>query len=398
MAVEPFKEDFFERVIDVKWETEPEVFWMIGAGAPGFVNGSISGDTHGWIWRSSDGKRWYGTDLHRSGHAGIGCFFGACWMRQGLAIGAKPIWVLAGGTSANQPAGCIIHSTDGESVDIGDKVNFDRLHAFQYILQDIGGVVAYNMNTFGLFLHFDGYFSANGQTWTPTSYHNDIPPTTFAAMAMTTAMESPVQPMARAAPVAMPFEHPIAIPFMTEPDQPATSKAMLLPPQAATMAAEITPFASVPSSKGSRADKILFKGSNIFATGKVKKGPHRGKTLTIRIQPYHYPQGGGAHGDNTVIVFDSKTGQNLGTFDTRIKRSISIGYGHYVFVVTGSSGATRSTIAWSEDGIKWRRVELGPHYQINAIAVGPRPSGATPKPRRADESFNALPPTAPSPA
>jgi hypothetical protein len=184
------------------------------------------------------------------------------------------------------------------------------------------------------------------------------------------------------------------------PDRPVLFRAVdnevLLAPEASLLSAstfaEITPFA--PGDTQKRADEIVFKNTGVFATGKVRKGPFRGKQLTIQIDPYHYPSGGGAHGDHTVKVYaqDKQASKYVGQFDTNVFRTMSIGYGHYTFVVTGSSSGggfdpngQRSTIAWSEDGIKWRRVDLGYFGQINGIAVGPRPKDADPTPPGADE-------------
>lgn len=139
------------------------------------------------------------------------------------------------------------------------------------------------------------------------------------------------------------------------------------------------PLAAEGSGGGKKADQIVFQPATSVAAGKVKKGPYKGKTISIEIDPYHHYPDGGDHGDSTVkvtVVGDEKT--KPVTANTGIARSIVVGYGYYVFVVGGSSGdvpnqGQKTTLAWSEDGVQWKKMEFGLHSQVNVVCVGPRP-------------------------
>lgn len=388
MATEPFKEDFFERLIDINWETEPEVFWLVGAGNPAFVNGLNYGDLHGYVWRSSDGKHWYGTDLWRPGLRGFGGLFSGVWFRKDLAKGAPPIWVIGGGTNRSQPSSCVGYSLDGETFSVDTRTVFDLVHICENFYPGDGFVFMEQMITFAFYLHFDYFKSSDGIHWAPPNFHGgvtDAPGMVAAAAGARTFASSAESKLVSIIDPALTPENTTMESLMAAAAAPAVNTASM----SAVRSAEATPFAGIGAQL--KSDEILYIHTQVYATGRVKKGPFRGRRLIIQIYPYHYPYGGGAHGDNTVMVIDAKTGQQLGIFKSGVQRSISIGYGHYVFVVTGSGGAgsaagQKSTLAWSEDAINWKVINLGNHNQINAIAVGPRPAGAKPTPPKPTET------------
>lgn len=392
----PFKEDFFERVVDVKWESEPEVHWMIGSGAALIVNAMPYGDTMAWMWTSDNGKKWKGQNLGiRPVQKGFGVLYCGCWMRDGLREGAPPVWVMGGGTSRLQATSAMGSSTDAKT--FGNMVSMDERHVCEQIGPSNGGIYMYGFATMAW--HYDYFSSSDGITWSPDNYHGgdtsgsgrsaetvSIEEAEDIALGYARATNlnelTPVVP--RSSLVKILTSGPVQ-----KLEVPPTRR-LLMPREAVTPMNSPGLFATGAESKG---DKMVFNECGVFASGKVRTGPFKGKRIGVAITPYHYYPGGGDHGDSTVAVYDMKSGQQQrsnsedGLYDTGIKRSIAVGYGHYTFVVTGSSGGagrqntlanTKSTIAWSTTGVTWKKVELGIHDQINVIAVGPRPKHHNP--------------------
>jgi hypothetical protein len=325
-----FKEDFFERVVDVNWESEPKVYWVCGTGAPLIVNGMIMGDNHGWAFTSGDGKHWSGTDLFKHDGQGIGALYTGCWLREGLEEGNAPVWMMAGGTSKTVCASCASYTTTGTDYSADDRTVFDDRHACDFTIFGGGSSITVISQFDFPDWHTDRFNSSNGRTWSPKKYHGDDADG-FAAAA------TGVAPIFGYSPVAH---------FVSA--DPADPKSLLVPINRPLL----TPMPTAGGSGGSKkADKMIFNPSTHYAAGKVKKGPFKGKTISVEIKPYHNPPGGGAHGDSTVevTVIGGDEQEEPQTASTGITRTIAIGYGYYTFVIGGSSGGGSSTVAWEED-------------------------------------------------
>jgi hypothetical protein len=362
-----FREDFFERVIDVNWESEPKVYWVAGTGHPNIVNG-MPGDNHGYALTSEDGKHWKGIDLFKTNGQGIGPLYTGCWLREGLQEGNHPVWMMAGGTSETVCSSCACYTDTGTDFNIANRTVFDERHACDSTDSASNLIFVGSHFTFPDF-HKDFFRSPNGRQWQPKSYHggeggggeNGGGEEAFAALSA--APNSSFSPVAH---------------FVSA--DPADPKSPLIPVRRSLLMP--TPLAAEGSGGDKKADQIVFQGSTHIASGKVKKGPFSGKKISVEIKPYHSPPEGGAHGDATVevkVVGDDKTEPK--TINTGVARSIAVGYGYYTFVVGGSSGSVpnrgqRTTLAWSEDGVQWKKVEMGLHSQVNPICVGPRPKKA----------------------
>jgi hypothetical protein len=360
-----YKEDFFERVINVSWETEPKVYWMAGSGYPIITNGGI-GDNKAWMFTSEDGIHWDQTNIsihHGPGPYGIGAVYGGGWMREGMTSGGNPVWVFVGADGRGLCASMAAYSNDG--LKLSDLQTFSQRHACETFIhteyQTAPAVMTSSQYNFPNW-HADQWFSFNGRTWIPqlSPDHTEIP----AQLAVASAAVIPSS--GRAAILVDAPEHVVRAfqQSLFEPMSPS-----LLVPEAPS----ITPFAQV------KPEDIVFIGSDIKATGKVKKGDQSGKKITCKLANWDFNRP--AHGDDKVDVLDEK-GKKIDTVSCGIQRTECLSYGYYTFVVGGSSGAQKtgpssqaqkSTIAYSQDGFTWKKIELGPHNQVNALAVGPRP-------------------------
>jgi len=345
-----FKEDFFQRVVDVNWETEPKVYWVAGTGCVNITNG-IPTDNRGFACTSEDGKHWKGTDLYRPNGQGIGPLYGGCWLREGLQEGNHPVWMMMGGTSRTQCGSCACYTDTGTDFPVDNKTVFDERHACEGAVIDAGNQIFIQSQFNFPDWHSDTFRSPNGREWQPKNYHGST-----STAVRTAEIESGfgISPAAR---------------FVTGPD------SRLVPVQRQLLVP--APMAAPGSGGDKQGDKIIFRdGLRNVAAGKVKKGKFKGQTISVEIKPYHYFPEGGDHGDATVevkVVGDNTVEPQI--VNTGVTRSIAIGYGYYVFVVGGGSGtgSATTTLAWSEDGLQWKKVTMGQHNQVNPICVGPRP-------------------------
>lgn len=380
-----FKEDFFERAIDVNWESEPKVYWMAGSGSPLIINSQVTGGGRAGLFTSDDGINWRTEDIGiRSGVGqwGYGALYAGAWLRNGLMEGGDPSWVMVGSDGRTTSGSGSVASSNGTAIDT--QTYFDDKHSGSEIgINSQPGVSSsgdiYCISQFNYpDWHQDRFKSSNGRKWNPARYHGEDGGGGFggggegfaAARQQQVAAAPPTagSPILRVtAPSLEAYQNSLLVP---EPQQLlAESQQLLVPEQ----------FATSPAEK-QKADKIVWIPARHIATGRVKKGRYAGKTLTVEISPYDFQPP--AHGRATVKIKDAETGKSLGTANTGIQRTITIGYGHYVFVIGGSSGSAgpgggdyyigKSTIAHSEDGLEWKVVELGNLDQINPIVVGPR--------------------------
>jgi hypothetical protein len=412
----PFNEDFFERVVNVKWEAEPDVYWMAATGYCKIVNGFAAQSS--MLFTSDDGLHWTGpTELRKDWPAqGMGAVFTGCWMRQELKQGNTPVWVLAGANSTTGSIGAVVSSLDGKTV--GEPVLLDLRHAAEKVgkttkmiesVEVINGVpqkvtvevpcirIRSRFTIPGYYDHSDAFTSTDGVQWEPDHYHFFDDSGNLPGIGVGPAL-------ANAGAGAVPMQSPsgtiikyISI-FLVQiaPSPHLVSPAAGLP---ALMMSELAK---------QKADKKTFKSSGISAVGKLRKGQFADKVVKMTLDPWHTLPGGGDHGDSTIAMIDNKTQKSLGTTDCGVTRTITIGYGHYVFVVGGSSDpeldgpegrAQRSTLAYTEDGENWNVIEFGDHFQITTIVVGPRPDNISqaPQPFKPDADTPSPDPPAPDP-
>jgi hypothetical protein len=358
-----FKEDFFERIVNVQWEAEPEVYWMTGTGAPLIVNGMVIGDQHAWVYTSDDGMHWDGKDLFQSGGAGFGALYGGCWMRVGLNPKSPPVWVMVGSSSKMISMSAAGYSTDGKN--FGGRTVFDERHSGELVKFE-GDQISFESQFNFPDWHVDNFYSSDGQSWHPDHYH---PLDSFAAQAMPPTMTG-------FADIATPPPSVSRVTRVQASDPAGFTRRWVSRTSSLLVPEDNSPelLATDPSSGvQTKSDQIVFIGERIKAVGRVKKGKHVGKLLAIEISPYHaWSPDDGAHGYSTVRISDAKTKKSLGKANIGIKRSTTIGYGHYVFVVGGGDGKGSTMVSYTEDGIHWHPQTLGAHYQINPVLAGPR--------------------------
>jgi hypothetical protein len=352
---EPFRESFFERIIDVQWDTEPKVFWMAGTGYFNIVNGQILGDARAWVFTSADGKNWKGKDygLKTESDWGFGAFYGGGWMRAGLKPGAQATWVLVGSDGRTLSGSATAASVDGKTI---SKTQFlDRWHHCEGLFPLSSSVETLSFKNAPNW-HTDAFTSIDGQKWSPDHYDNyqggGLPPPDVAAR----AIEQAPYPWSR-----------------------VSVSSTLVVPDTRLIVPEATPF---DSSSGSKASKTVFNGNAIKASGKVQKGEYKGQRITCSLATYQQSDNG-AHGGPKILVLDENGNTRTDDegkiiyADCKIERTECLNYGHYIFVVGGSSGTIankgqKSTISWSDDGWTWHSKELGLHSQVNVLAVGPQ--------------------------
>jgi hypothetical protein len=376
----PFKEDFFERVINVAWEDEPKVYWMAATGYPLIVNGLLYGDLNAWIFTSDDGQHWIGQGYgHHAGGApdsewGFGAFWNGGWMRTNLEKGADPVWVLVGSDGKLTGSSIAGASTDG--LVLTSTQTFDPRHSMDDFIRDseYPGCLSYSGFNFPNW-HLDPVRSHDGRAWVPAHYHDDSASSEAAAFAVpTTFAAQPTSPTSVVARVT----HPPG----PRPALMSATPALALPAPKAFATAS----SSSEEERGSKADNLVFIASGHFASGKVKKGKYAKKNVSMYIDPY-YPYDGfdGSHGGPRIVAYIEKefpTEPDIEplVMSCGIARTVCLNYGHYVFVVGGSSGSgeanQNSTIAYTDDLENWKLIELGLHAQVNVLAVGPRPKGA----------------------
>lgn len=390
---EAFEEDFFERVVNVKWETEFKVLWMAGTGFPFIVNGLNGGNPIiRYVFDSENGHNWNATDygLHSGalGKPGLGAIYGGAWMRQNLEAGGVPVWMMTGGDGRLQMGSCEVSSRDG--VFLHKEVNWDDVHVgnnfgiYQYPAPPTpqnpkgggGRVYCNSLNTFGRFQHEDIFNSSDGESWSPANYHGGVDLSGLSARdAAATRVQSKISSPAICINTPEPervLENMHKTLYLPVPETLITPAPALLH--------RVEPRASTPSSKEART---VFITSAHAAGGKVRKGPLAGKSVFVAIEPFSpLPP---AHGGSALSIYDGTTGRLLTKANCGITRTICLNYGYYTFCVGGSSGSgsgqgagQRSTIAYSDDLLNWRVIELGQHDQVNCLVAGPYKGALTP--------------------
>ncbi len=384
-----FHEDFFERVINITWEEEPEVYWAAGSGSPIIVNGMILGDVYRCaIFTSEDGHTWSKQVVgigSGAGEWGFGGFFGGGWMRDSLRPGnddepgGYPIWVLVGSDGRMRSGWATAYSYDGKSFfynnhneadEHGPEAphssgeDFGKQRSYQPPSEDnpngqLGQVRFKKMHNFQFSSRL--MTSSDGVEWTESGPSSGAQP-----------------PIVVRATVGL-------VGFAAD----------------AVMRAEVTPMETptISAVEKKARKKTFVEGTTLQARGKVRKGDFAGKVLSVKLSPNTYSFSAPAHGDGKIDIFvvNPETGQEEkvsgmvynkeekreeSAASCGLERTVTIAYGHYAFVVGGSQGIVtgeggsrvyQTAVAYSEDGFNWQTIILGPNEPINVIAVGPRP-------------------------
>jgi len=385
---EAFKEDFFERVVNVKWETEPKRLWMAAAGNPLFVNGIYNAwNAFTYIWSSDNGHDWEATDygLH-SGAApnryAVGPIFGGGWLRKNLDPKQDPVWFFVGGDGRFQPGAMSVNSLDGVYLH-PPETNWDDHAIGVAVGPTANGVYALMQRTLPLDPRLYPFTSSDGIGWEPPNYFGGVSPLSGGASTMESLLPAGTE---------ITGPHGSIVAFITTPEPERTLQIMQkaahdpLPAQFAVPAPE--PFSSSPSKP-----IVFVQGTSIQATGKVQKGVLKNiKSLTAIIDPYNF--NAPAHGGPVLSIYDTSDPskvRKLTVSNCGISRTITISYGYYTWLVGGADSRDHSIIAYSQDLLKWRRIDLGPNHQVNCIIAGPYkgakdptgPTGANPNPAMA---------------
>jgi hypothetical protein len=302
-------EDFFQRIQDVSWEDNPPCWFMCGDGGT-IINNRAYGS--GNIYSSDSGRDWEKTtdNMNFASQHSAGLYCGI-WMRQFFRRDKAPVWVLGGFETYEVLSG-------GDVLNINRPVigtSFDgRSVTFQYLgLSQIPGP---NLMVNRIEKKGNSAVAEIVHTSSNQFYGN------YASMDGVNWTEG------------------------------SQGSAVDLP---ATNAPAITD-----------TNQIYQASNSNVAHGKIRKGPYKGRTITIR----------GSGGDKTyfepsVELTDSKTGEPLGRSNTGIKYNSSIAYGRYVFVASGQS-EEGGAISWTDNGTEWHPTLALSNYRLWALVVGAR--------------------------
>jgi hypothetical protein len=355
-----FKEDFFERVTDVNWQSEKKCFFMVGDTSQ---IGLLS-VPEGFLYTSDDGKEWSsGKHYHTPG--GLYGFTSGLWMRKNFDPDDEPLWIL-GGQGLQSDVGQVMSgltiSHDGKS--FGETRFFDERHYTSQMFVDFQGVGKINQARLesAAFNHADTFTSKSGETWRPERAHA---PSGFAAF---TAPEQPVRSFAD-----VPEEDFHA---QVKPPSIEIGPAMAVP----GMTRRIIPATAVPFAADEKKIPIrdIYQLSNRKkAIGPVRKGKYSGRTLSINFPNAHGNHGPGTPGydyhDPDGVITDANTDKKLGSCNTHITYGSSVAYGYYVFVACGADAGGSPCISYSEDGIEWKNQVVGPKgTRCWSLVVGAR--------------------------
>jgi hypothetical protein len=368
-----FKEDFFERVTDVNWQSEKKCFFMVGDISQ---VGLFSVPDNGFLYTSDDGMVWSaGKRYHTPG--GLYGFTSGLWMRKSFEPDGEPLWILGGQGLTNDQtdvmSGLAI-SHEGKA--FVETRFFDERHFTSQFFVDFQGVNE-SSNQARLesasFDHADTFTSKSGETWTPERYHA---PSSFAARSL--AVASAVESFAAPAVIDVdPDEFHAQVKLPDVEVGPAMAVPALARPAMSRMlaTAAAAPLAADPKKIPIRD---LYQLSNRNkANGPVRKGRYSGRTLIISFPNAHGNHGPGTPGydyhDPDGVISDANTGKKLGSCNSKIKFGSSVAYGYYVFVACGADDSGSPCISYSEDGIEWKNQVVGPKgTRCWSLVVGAR--------------------------
>jgi len=385
---DPFYEDFFERIVDIKWQREKKVFWMAGD-TQGPIQNYLSN-----YYTSNDGIHW---STHPGGRsAAYGSLWGftcGLWMREGFSQQGRPLWILAGEGI----------TPDGKYRKSGLQISYDGLsfpdtarffdNGFHFAAQmfvdgDPPNQARLESSSFD---HADTFTSSNGISWSPDQYHPDR----IGGLVEQAAAPSLLRPTARTIPPPLPPGLERLPVSLSHPEDTSTLDISMLRTVAMPRASDTLDLI--------KRNDIYQLSNRSSATGTLRKGKFSGRVVTIRGGQGHDFHGPGTPGvtyfDPDCTMSDARTGEFLSASDCGITHCHSIAYGYYVFCIAGDDGGggpgvyARSIIAHTTDGITWHRHTLGtPAHGMWSLVVGPRPEETTP-----DHQDPPTGPTGPAP-
>lgn len=333
-------EDFFQRIINVQWDEEPECFFAVGDGGP-IVNYRSYGG--GNIYTSRDGKDWKLTIANlESGSEGsaTGLYCGL-WMRQGFRYEGKPVWILGG------------QGLSGSS----DQATFGGVRPVLAISLDGMDHIAQKFFKMG---GLDG----GGPATSAVGALEVIPPTKTPQYALAKTVYNPGSGQQELGTTVD------GVNWTNIVDERGSPESGEIPAGIPVAGQEIT--------AGGKDERItdtnmIFRRSAYAAHGTVRKGALAGRRL--RIQGHPNPQGGAnPYFDPDVTITDFNSGVQVGAANTGVQFGFGMGYGRYVFVVAGSNFHTPDMpgcISWSDDGVTWNPQQISP-WGCTCVAIGPR--------------------------
>jgi hypothetical protein len=383
MVAKAFKEDFFERITNVKWTDEKRVNWICG-------DAQQATQSYGSKWfTSSDGKSWSENEGGGGGNGILYGFTSGLWMRQGFNPDAGGLWILGGEGATpdgmHRKAGIQI-STDG--VSLGETIYYDEDHFVGqfHVSGELNNGTATREDIY--YDHADIWTSTDGTSWSGGPYHPDW---NRSAKIIEPSGPTLMMPSKNIIPAefALPDDIEIrgAIPIA---GAQAMNRTQVLNSMRAGLRLAASPRAGNPLDERIEKYKLwdIYQLSNRqAATGTLREGKAAGKVVTIR--------GGtpvGWHGPGTAAysyfkssctMSDAKTGKGLGKSDCGIQYGHSMAYGYYTFVCVGGDAAGNSLASHTEDGENWSVQVLNPvtpnhgGHSMWSLVVGPQPGEDT---------------------
>jgi hypothetical protein len=376
-----FKEDFFERIVNVAWQEEKKVYWM-------------AGDSQGAVYSygsqyytSDDGMHWV---EHQGGNGKPGSLYGftsGLWMRSSFDPNGAPLWILGGeGVTAGYGARMsgISISHDGQSFSSTQWFDEGSFFVSQFFCDGVdlrgSGTARLESATFGW---ANTFTSEDGEKWERQGSSNGR----SARKPIGQSAGKPIDP--KIAPpnllILPPERRPDAsVNFVVPDDFEITAShsidatAIPVMPRSYASTRTIAAPRAAENTKPIKQNDIYQLSNRGKATGLLRKGPLSGKTVTIEHNRSHGFHGPGTPGvdyfDPDCTISDAKTGKPYGTSKCGIQFCHSLAYGYYTFVVVGGNKQGRSLISYTENGLKWHTQTIGnPSQSMWSLVVGPRP-------------------------
>jgi hypothetical protein len=369
-----FREDFFQRIVDVRWAEEKKVYWMAGDLQ------SATGSYGSYYYVSDDGIHWSGFQGGNGRFGNLYGFASGLWMRTGFKPEGAPLWILGGEgvtpDGSKRKSGIQI-STNAMS--LGEARFFDNgtfLGHFvgQFFADDVdgqgGGTARLESTNWD---HADTFTSSDGVSWSPQQAHADR------------ASRGIIDPKADAAAIMARnlLMNPTSADHLNIPDLnwPLSVPVLGAPLRLRSLRAEIGTRLVTPESL--QANDLYQLSNRRSATGTLRKGKHAGKRVTITGGTPHDFHGPGTaaytYFSPNCTMTDTATGKSLGKSNCQVRHGHSIAYGYYVFVVAGDDGGM-SCLSYTEDGKNWHKQAFNKGHQMWSLVVGPRSDLPRPQP------------------
>jgi hypothetical protein len=307
---DPFYEDYFQRVVNVNWDSEPECYFLAGDG-DNFVNSISSGG--GKVWRSNDGKSWYKIlDDDKVTALPVGL-----WMRQNFRPDWRPVWILAGQGESGIICPALVNSFDAQS--------FQK----QYFPDALVGVVPDNETALGFFnrLHVDNNTLAVADVWR--------------------------------------FLTPTGVSYGSANGVDWHKDGASAPPP---------PTPPPPAKPIPKNTRIFQIGRQISAFGKVREGRYKGRSLMLKIQqidPHHFNSTIQVFDQKTgKSLGTSDSGIPFGC-SMAYGHYVFVIVGGVDLPHEGAGAIGQGAIAWSDDGLNWHTQKME-SFVMGGLAVGAR--------------------------